>query len=153
MNVYLAENGRDLIPGDMIVRWVARSDLVPVPRTLEMTLRIKNGIEKKLVEGAFFWTGHEGLKYQVVKVERRAGSGVVQGNDQMAVMNVTAMVASCVKVSYRIARAVIRENGRIGELFRACGADIAVAEDIPVKRFACYAGMVPSFALAQVMAI
>ena len=151
MNVYLADNGRDLIPGDMIVRWVARSDLVPVPRTLEMTVRVKDGIEKRLLEGAFLWTGREGLKYQIVKVQRNSGSGAIQGKDPLAVMNVTAMLAACVKVSYRLGRAVIRENGKIGEIFRACGADISVATDIPVRWFAAYAGMVPSFALAQVM--
>jgi hypothetical protein len=75
----------------------------------------------------------------------------VQGDDVLGTFTVVALLASCVRVSYRRDRAVIRDNGKLGEIYRACGADIAIADDVPVKRFACFAGDVPSYHLAAAM--
>lgn len=151
MNVYLKENGEDLLPGDMVVRSVLRADLAPVPRTIELSVKLKDGIEDRLKEGAFFWTGWENLKYRVVKVERAKGAGMIQGKDEMGVLNITALLASCAQVSFRRSKAVVRENFSLGALFRECGADVAIAADFPVKRFTCLVGQVPSFYLAQAM--
>lgn len=151
MNVYLSPNGLNQIPGDLIVRWVLRSDLAPVPRTVEMTLRIKNGIEEKLSEGSRFWTGRELLEYTVVKVHREKPVALIQGEDQMATFSITALLSSCARIAYRRERAVIRENARLGALYRECGASAAISDDFPVRRFACFVGQVPSYHLAQAM--
>ena len=151
MNVYLKRDGQDMLPGDLILRWVLRSDLAPVPRTVEMTLQVKDGLEQKLAEGASFWTGREMLEYRVVKSKREKPSAVVQGKDQLASFTVTALLASCVGVSYRLPRAVISENTSLGALYRACGANATIAADFPVPRFACFAGEVPSIHLAKAM--
>lgn len=151
MNVYLAANGQQQLPGDLMVSWVLRSDLAPVPRTVEITMQDKNGLMDRLTEGASLWTGREMLEYQIVKITKDKPVAIVQGSDQMSVFSVTALLASCAQVSYRRDRAVVRENASIGELYRSCGAKAAIAEDIQIKRFACYAGQVPSFHLAQCM--
>lgn len=151
MNVYLKQNAQEQVPGDLFQRWVLRTDLAPVPRTVEMTLQVKDGIEQRLAEGATFWTGRELLPYRVVKSKRDAATGVVQGKDQMATFSVTGLLSSCAQVSFRRPRAVIRENAQLGELFRACGATATIAGDLPVRRFTCFAGQVPSFHLAQAM--
>lgn len=151
MNVYLSEGKRDQLPGDLLVRWVLRSDLVPVPRSLELTVRAKDDLAQRLQEGANLWTGRELLKYRIIKSERVKVAGVVQGNDEVAALSVTALLDSCAQVAFRRSRAVIRENTTIGAVYRACGATAAIADDVPLRRFACLIGQVPSFALAQAM--
>lgn len=151
MNVYLSEGGKDLLRGDLVVRWVLRSDLAPVPRTVELSVRVKDGIEAKLKEGGFFWTGREMLKYRIIKAERPNSSGLVQGDEQVAVLSVTAILDSCHRIAFRRNRAVVRDSARFSELYRACGAEVPVANDFTVSRFACYVGQVPSFHLAQTL--
>lgn len=151
MNVYLAPNGQQQLPGDLIQSWILRCDMAPVPRTVEMVIQDRDGLRDKLAEGARFWTGRELLEYQVVKVKQDKPAAVVQGKDQLSAFSVTALLASCAQVAYRRPRAVIQEQASIGELYRACGASAAIADDIQIPRFACFAGQVPSFHLAQVM--
>ena len=150
MNVYLKENGEQ-IPGDLILKWVLRSDLTPVPRTLEMVVKLIDGLQAKLAVGNAIWTGRENLKYQIVKVDRADPTGVVQGKDQLQAMKVTALLASCVQIAYRIPRAVVQQNATLGALFRACGAQASIGNDFTVPRFTCLKGRVPSFQLAMAL--
>lgn len=147
MNVYLREDG-DQLPGDVVQRWTQRSDLAPVPRTLEMTLRITGDIQDRLKVGANLWTGREMLKYQIVKTGRAEPTGVIQGKEQLQAMTVTALLSSFAQIAYRRPTAVISEGSSLGELFRACGASVNIADDFAVQRFACMRGQVPSYALA-----
>lgn len=151
MNVYLADGGRDQLPGDLLARCVLRSDLVPVPRSLELTAQIKDDLEARLKEGAMIWAGRERLKYRIVKAERVKLGGMIQGGEDVAALSITALLESCVGVTFRRPRAVIREQASLGGLFRACGATVAIGDDVTVARFACFAGQVPSFYLAQVI--
>lgn len=148
MNVYLSAQGRDQLPGDLIQRWVLRSDLTPVPRTVELTLQIKEGIQERFAVGNTFWTGRELLEYEVVKVKQEKAGGYIQGKDQLAALSITALLASCAQITYVRERAVVRQNATLGALFRACGATLAIGSDFNVARFACYVGQVPSFYLA-----
>ena len=151
MNVYLSEGMNDQIPGDLIVRAVLRSDLTPIPRTVEMTVQVKNGIEERLAVGRSFWCGREVLEYEIVKVKRLQGTGVIQGNDQLAAFTVFGVMKLCAKVSYRRDRAVVRYGGTFGEIYRACGASVGIGNDFEVERFVCLKGQVPSYHLATAL--
>lgn len=152
MNLYLKEGERDQLPGDQLLRAVFRSDLVPVPRTLEFTIRVKDGIEKMLVEGGHVWGGYEGLDYRIIKTERHKPSGMVQGKDEYGALSVTALMDACAEVAFRREKAVIANSQQsIGSLYRSCGAKAAIANDIPVSRFSCLRGGIPSFDLARAM--
>lgn len=148
MNVYLKADG-ELIPAEWIVRWVSRSVLAPIPRTMEITFRNTGGLAGKIVEGAKLWTGREHLKYHIVKVVTPEASGLIQGDEHLSVITATAMLDSCIKVGYRTDRAIVRENATFGEVFRASGAEISIQDDFTVARFSCLKGMIPSFHLAQ----
>lgn len=150
MNVYFDEKLTDQIRGDVIAQFVQRSDLAPVPRTLELVLKNIDGMSAKVKEGAFLWAGREVLKYRIVKVEP-IKKGLVQGQQQMGAVKVIALLDSCAEIAFRRARAVVRENASLGDVYRACGANAAIINDFNVKRFACLVGDVPSFALAQAM--
>ncbi|WP_313453331.1 hypothetical protein [Stutzerimonas nitrititolerans] len=150
MNVYLSESA-DQLPGDVVQRWVLRSDLAPVPRTLEMTVKVTGDLQERLKVGANLWTGREMLKYEIVKVDRADPSGVVQGTEQRQAFTITALLASFAQIAYRRATAVIAEDRTLGELFRACGSTAPISTDIAVARFACMRGQVPSFQLAIAM--
>ena len=151
MNVFLSEGGRDQVPGDLIARWVLRSDLTPVPRTLELTVLAKDGMEERVAVGKSIWTGYELLEYEVVAARKEMVGGVVQDLDQVGGINITALLKSCVGITYVRERAVVLERAMLGEVYRSCGATAAIAEDFQVDRFTCLRGEVPSFQIAQIL--
>ena len=66
-------------------------------------------------------------------------------------LEVTALLDGVVGLAKPLARAVVKEGRSMGEVYRACGATARIADDIPVPRFACYAGHFPTVGVAQVL--
>ena len=147
MNLYLSASGEQL-PGDVVQECILRSDLAPVPRTIEFTVRLKDDLESRLSAGASIWGGHEHLEYTIVKRERAQPNGVVQGSDAMQAMRFTAFLSKCKAIAEPRGRAVTGHNASLGSLYRSCGASVVILNDFTVARFACVAGDVPSIAVA-----
>lgn len=150
MNVYL-ESG-DMISADRILRWVNRSDLTPIPRTLEMTVRSEDGLEGALKEGDRIQTGREMYWYKIVKTERDHPVGYIQHGAGIQSMKVTALLDSCASISYRQKKATVANSpAYIRTLYRMCGADVKFHPDYNplVGPFACFYGDVPSFAFVR----
>jgi len=150
MNIFLREDG-DMLPTDVVISWRGRSDLAPVPRTLEFTVKLIDGVEKRVAEGASVWGGRENLRYLIVKTDRAAPMGQVQGQSQQQAMKVTALLYSCAKIASARSSAVLQENTTFGQAFRACGAYAQVENDFAVPRFTCFKGKIPSYPLVQIL--
>lgn len=147
MNVYLTENGQQL-PGDLIMRWINRSDLAPVPRTQELTVRVVDGIEADLAEGKSIWTGRENLEYEIIWSRRDPPTGQLQGGKQLQTYSVIAALASCAGVAKPRSTPIIATNETFGAMYKASGAKVTVASDLTVERFSCLQGQAPSKAIA-----
>lgn len=151
MNIYLDRGKKELIPADLLVSAILRTDLAPVPRTLELRLRVKDSLVSSLIEGKELVAGYEELPYTIVKAERIEPAQAPQGTDQQQVVMLTCLLTQCLGVASRSPRAIIRDAARIGEIYRACGATIPVDDEFVVSRFCCLKGGVPSESLARVM--
>lgn len=150
MNVFLREDG-DMLPTDVVISWRLRSDLAPVPRTLEFTVKLIDGVEAKLKEGASIWAGRENLRFLIVKTDRAQPLGQVQGTSQQQSMKITALLYSCAAIASARSQAVVLENTTFGNAFRACGAYAQVDNDFVVPRFTCFRGKIPSYPLVQIL--
>lgn len=150
MNVYLREGG-DLLPTDVVLKWVGRSDLTPIPRSLEFTVKLIDGVQEKLKVGTSIWGGRENLRYEIVKTDRAQPLGQVQGKNQQQAMKVTALLHRCASVARPLNSAVILSDTTLGAIYRACGAFMPVASDFAVPRFTCFKGREPSYPLAQAL--
>jgi hypothetical protein len=148
VNVYLIENGKQL-PGDLLMRWVLRSDLAPVPRTLEMTVRLIDGIETDLAVGKSVWTGRENLEYEILWSRRDPPTGQLQGGKSVQTYRVIAALASCSGVAKPRTTPIIATHQTIGSMYRSSGAKVAVAADMAVERFSCLAGQAASYPIAM----
>lgn len=139
------------IRGDLIVSATLRSDLAPVPMTLEADIRVgDDSIESQLAQGQIIMVG-SGDKFRILKSER-ARSGDVQGPSLLSVMRITAILDACHTVAYVRGRAIIREQAALSEIYRAAGATIRPIEsDFAVPRFCCPVGDTPSFHIARVL--
>lgn len=147
MNVYL-NDGKDQLPGDLLLETVLRTDLAPVPRTLEFSVRLKSGLEAKLADRTPVWCGREHLKYVIVKRERGHPAGVVQGEDALQVGTYTAFLEGFEALAGPRSRAVIQHKASLGALYLACGARVNIGNDFTVARFAALVGDVPTYPLA-----
>lgn len=150
MNVYLRE-GDDLLPGDVMLKWIGRSDLTPVPRSIEFVVKLIDGVQEKLKTGASVWSGRENLRYEIVKTDREQPLGQVQGKNQQQAMKVTALLHRCASVARPLNSATILTDTTLGAIYRACGAFMPVASDFAVPRFTCFKGQTPSYPIAQAL--
>lgn len=153
MILYL--NSGEQIRGDLIKSAVIRSDMSPVPVTLEAEIRADEDMVKKLAEGEVITAGgssaSSGDAMRIIKstlVENR----IVQGAREMDAIQITAMLDACHSIAFVRSRAIIKENAVLSAIYRASGATIkAVDADFPVPRFYCPVGDTPSFHIARAL--
>jgi hypothetical protein len=138
------------IRGDLIKSATLRSDLSPVPLTLEAEIRAGDtGMDKLMAEGQLIGAGSDQLR--IVKSRRIAGRAM-QGDRNMEAYIVTALLDACLGVAYVRSRAIIKENAALSAIYRAAGATIKnVDADFPVPRFCCPVGDTPTFHIARVL--
>ena len=150
MNITLS-NG-DCIRGDLIVSAVLRTDLVPVPITLECTVRYDKDMEPLLKEGCIVRAGLDNPELRIVWASPDRGKfGLEQGSRSVGTISFVAMLDACANIAFRRSKAIIKEGSTLGAIYRACGAQVNIESDFTVKRFACFVGGVPSYHIAQAL--
>lgn len=149
MNITL-QNG-SLLSGDLVISAVLRTDLSPVPATLEVSLRGSEEIDAQAIEGNTIKAGNYGYEFRIVKVEKTTEFAGAQNSDVYPPINVTALYDPCHKISFRRSSAVIKEGATLGGVYAACGAAIKIDSDFTVSNFACLIGGVPSYHIAMIL--
>lgn len=139
------------VRSDFILSLTQRTDLAPIPCTLEGSIRWDADLAAALVEGAEVSAGFPVTRYQIVKTERRFSNEGQQDGRQLACIDFTAFLAGAVPITYRLGRAVIKEQATLAAIYTACGARLPVSSDFSADRFSCFVGQTPSFAIAQMM--
>jgi len=150
--ILFLESGKQL-RGDLIKSAVLRSDLAPVPVTLEADIRAgddNDELDRLLAEGRKLSLA-SGEALHIVKSVRTA-SRMVQDKREVAAHRITALLEPCLGVAYVRSRAIIKENAALSAIYRAAGATLrAVDADFPVPRFYCPVGETPTFHIARVL--
>ncbi|MAK91982.1 MAG: hypothetical protein CMI13_12200 [Oleibacter sp.] len=143
------ESGRQ-IRGDAIIYATLRSDLSPVPLTLEAEITTDGETRSQLEQGKTLTTG-SGIVFEIVKreaVQRRA----VRDDRLLEGVRITALLQSCLPIAYVRERAVIKESTTLSAVYRAVGARIrGIDADFNVPLFSCLVGQTPSFAIRQIL--
>ncbi|MGL5948128.1 MAG: hypothetical protein ACRCYV_03580 [Aeromonas sp.] len=148
MELFFADN--QPIRGDYIRRAVLRSDLVPVPLTLEAEIRVDRDSLAHFAVGKSLHT-YQGDELEIVKSEF-IPSAKAQGATEVAFVRVTALLKCVQAVAFVPSQALVRYQASLGEVYRAAGARLRGIEgDFAVPRFVCLAGEVPSFHIARAL--
>lgn len=147
MLVYAGPNSRP-VPGDILLRAVLRSDLTPIPQTVEVTVRDDPEFASYWAQGAKINVGRDGAQFTIIKTGQGELSGQIQGPRQFATVKVTGLLSSCAGIASPLQRAVIREGATLGGIYRACGAQARIDQDFVVPRFCAFVGDVPSVPIA-----
>nr|DAY72181.1 MAG TPA: hypothetical protein [Caudoviricetes sp.] len=148
--ILFLSNGRQ-IRGDLIDQAILRSDLSPIPVTLEADIRAgDDDFEARLQEGQLLKTV-SGDEFYIIKSERTASRASL-GDKELAGFRITALLNCCLSVAYVRSRAIIKENATLSAIYRAAGASIpSIQSDFPVPRFYCPIGQTPTFHIARVL--
>lgn len=150
MNITLSNGER--IRGDLIVSSVVRTDLVPVPVTLECTVRWDAKLEPFLREGQIVRAGLDEPELRIIWASPDKGTlGMEQGSRPLGTISFVALLDACADIAFRRSKAVIKEGSTLGAIYRACGAKVTIESDFTVKRFSCFVGGVPSYQIAQAL--
>lgn len=147
MIIFLS-NGSQL-RGDLILSARLRSDAVPVPATLEVTVKTgEEDLEKQLKQGQKLKLANED-EFSIIKSERIIDN-VAQGIRERRAVRVTALLDKVAQIAFIRKNAIIKEGTSLTEVYRAAGASISgIENDISIKRFSCFIGDTPSFHIAK----
>jgi len=141
-------NGKAL-RGDIIKSAVLRYDLSPVPSTLEAEIRVDDELRKLLAEGQII--NCNGDDFRIIKPVGGSGKDA-QGQHDLSVLQITALLNACHAVTFVRQRAIIKENAVLSEIYRAAGATLRPVDgDFKVDRFNCMVGGTPSFHIAKLL--
>lgn len=138
------------IRGDFVRRAVLRSDLVPVPLTLEADIRADRESAEHFAVGRSITT-YLGDELEIIKSEF-VPSGKSQGEGEAAFVRLIAVLKPVQAVSFIKPNAIIRHNATLAEIYRAAGATLrGIDGDFAVSRFACLTGEVPAYHIARAL--
>ncbi|MBC7621250.1 MAG: hypothetical protein H7293_20075 [Candidatus Saccharibacteria bacterium] len=140
----------DPIRGDLIIRTVLRSDLTPIPQTVELQFR-ESAETLALKEGSVMRVGRQGAEFLIVKNSPGGDTGLVAGNQSIRGRAVVGLLASCAPIAQRTQRAIYRRGASLGEIYRACGAQVRIESEFTIDTFCCLKGMTPSFEVAKAL--
>lgn len=136
--------------GDLITRVVLRTDLTPIPSSVEISAPATRETTAALGEGVTVKVGAEQTEYEIVRtVDTPAGAA--QGARELKPIRVTGILKSCAALGKRLQRSVIREGSAWGDIYRSVGATAVIATDFPVPVFGAFVGMYPTSEVARVL--
>lgn len=145
--------GADGLPlrGDLITRVVLRTDLTPIPSTVEIGALQTRETMAALAEGGVIRVGGDQVEYLLVKVGTDKGAGVERGGRELATMKAFGILNSCAAVGRRLQRSILREGSTFADIYRSIGATAVIETDFAVPVFGCFVGMLPTPEIAKVL--
>lgn len=144
------QGSNSALRNDLLVRTVLRSDLTPMPQTIELELREAEDTAPITI-GSVIKVGREEAEFLIIKNSPGGDSGMTQGDRPMATRSLVGLLNSCAPVVQRTQRSIVRYGASLGEIYRACGAQVKIDQDFSVGVFACFKGMTPSFEIAKAL--
>ena len=146
--IIILSNGKQL-RGDILKSAVYRSDLSPIPATVEAEIRIDDGLSRLLAEGKTIEVN--GDLFYIIKSVKSVGREP-QGQRDTSTISITGFLNNCHTVSFVRQKSIIKENATLAEIYRAAGAKIkAIDADFSIPRFSCFIGQTPTFQIGQIL--
>lgn len=151
MQVFYEDNGEKmLIDGEYLKKAILRNDLVPVPVTLELDVRVEEDSKAFFAQGEKLHTGN-GDEFIILK-STLVNSGKVQGGNMAEYIAITAILSSVIDVCYVKDKAIRKVNTSLSDIYRSIGCKLkGVDGDFSVPEFNCMAGEPPSFQIAAIL--
>jgi len=146
MRIMLA-NGQ-FIGTDRFISGILRSDLLPVPVTLEFQALLTAEMDEQLQEKSVIMIGDNYLEMIIVK-RVMVTSGFLRDDQLLSIGSYIAVLNGCERLIEPARKATYLEDTTIGAALRASGNKLKVKEDVPLYHYFCAVGATPSYEIAR----
>lgn len=147
MNIQL-EDGSSIGGGNLISA-IYRTDLVPVPVTLELVVKADGRLHDLLLVDKTLTTP-KGVSLTIVKSQVINEQSIKAGK-RIAALHVIAVLSGCEALLGVTKKAVSLTNTSFDEVYRALGAKVRIKRDIKLASFVCLKGQMPTVAIAKAL--
>lgn len=148
MNITL--EGMDYpLRGDLVQYLVLRTDLTPIPSTVEALIRADEQSSKYLTQGKEIVVG--GASYKIILSSTTIPTGKVGGNSSYKLVKIIALLKGVYELAFIKDKAIIKEKTSFAQVIRKCGATFSTGKDIHLDKFTCLIGEYPSYSIMRAL--
>lgn len=144
------ENHNAPLRGDLVLYLVKRTDLTPIPSTVEALIRIDDDNLSLLKQGKEI-TLPNNVKYKIILSSITKPKGAVGGDPNYQLVKIIALLSGAYELAFLKERAIVKESTSFSQVFRKCGGTMAVISDIRIDKFTCLIGEYPSYSLMRAL--
>jgi hypothetical protein len=145
--VSVAKTGR-LLNAAELLSVVLRTDCVPVPVTLELNVQSNENTDAEMVVGAELLLGDPAISITLIKV-RPIKTQVIKDGRRIGGFACLGILSGCQRLIEPTNKAIILNDTSLIGAMRACGARMAAGDDIPLSKFVCLKGQIPTVEIAK----
>lgn len=146
MRIIIAKTGY-VIPHNVLMEAVWRTDLIPVPLTLEFKIQV-NEETAILKEKETILIGDDETPLKIIK-RLNDDPDVLQDGKFIKVAAFIAFLSGTENLIEPAAQAALLSNTNFSEAYRACGVKIPFGSDLPLLNFHAFYGKAPAFEVAK----
>lgn len=150
MNVSIPP-GAPPLRGDIVLSAILRSDIVPIPESIEVTVRWDVDLLQLIKEGKLVKAGRNDSLYKIVKVAYTDEAQGQQAARPYGNITFIALIDNCQKIGVRRDSAVYKEGTTFASVYAACGSTAPIGKNVPLDIFGCLIGEYPSIPIARVL--
>lgn len=135
-----------VIGGADLISAIYRTDLVPVPASLELVVKATEELREQLKIGEKLVTG-DGTSLTIVK-SQHINMQAAKAGKRVGGLIVIAVLSGCEPLLSVATRATSLENTSFNEVYRALGAKLRLKNDVKLNQFICLKGQLPTKRIA-----
>lgn len=147
LNIQLSDGSQ--IGGSNLISAIYRTDLVPVPITLELVVKADDRLHGLLAINQILFTP-KNVSMTIVKSQVINEQSIKVGK-RIAAIHVIAVLSGCEALLGVTKKAVSLDNTSFNEVYRALGAKVRIKRDIKLASFVCLKGQMPTVAIAAAL--
>lgn len=151
MQIYYDDDGeKTLLDGKFLKSCVVRTDLVPIPVTVEAEIRVDSSTKHFFEQGSTIYTSNQD-EFVIIKSEEIT-SDKVQVKDLAQSMKIIAVLSSVVDAAYVKEKSIKKDKTTLTNIYRIIGCKLKkIVGDFTVPTFCCLAGDPPTFQIAMIL--
>lgn len=146
--MFIALEDGNLIPASDLVSATMRTDLIPVPVSLELVAQRTAKLEADLAVGKRLMLGTDAIPMVIVK-SQVVKTQIIRDADTLGAIAVVAVLAGCEALIKPSPKAIILSGTSLAAACRACGGRSPFGTDIPLPEFVCLKGGMPTAEIAR----
>jgi|GEM_PF-391467 len=147
MQITIVSAGK-VIPASELISATLRTDLVPIPSSIEFTVQSTAELDSLLKEGEQLTVNDISHPFELIKVTPLKTQTIKQDR-RVGGISCIGILAGCKRLIENSKQAVISNETSFNSVIRACGATISLGSDLPLPKFVCLKGSMPTQRLAH----